>query len=92
MNVKSANLSIGESKQLKAKAVPTKNTSTKIAWSSSNKKVAVVSSKGKVTGKATGTATITAKAADGSVVVTGENLDRDALAQAIEDLGFDVIE
>lgn len=66
LNVKSANLSIGESKQLKAKAVPTKNTSTKIAWSSSNKKVAVVSSKGKVTGKATGTATITAKAADGS--------------------------
>ena len=35
---------------------------------------------------------VTAKAADGSVVVTGENLDRDALAQAIEDLGFDVIE
>lgn len=66
LNVKSANLSIGESKQLKAKAVPTKNTSTKIAWSSSNKKVAVVSSKGKVTGKATGTAIITAKAADGS--------------------------
>lgn len=66
LNAKSANLSIGESKQLKAKAVPTKNTSTKIAWSSSNKKVAVVSSKGKVTGKATGTATITAKAADGS--------------------------
>ena len=35
---------------------------------------------------------VTAKAADGSVVVTGENLDCDALAQAIEDLGFDVIE
>ena len=35
---------------------------------------------------------VTAKAADGSIVVTGENLDRDALAQAIEDLGFDVIE
>lgn len=35
---------------------------------------------------------VTAKAADGSVVVTGENLDRNALAQAIEDLGFDVIE
>lgn len=66
LNVKKANLSIGETKQLKAKATPKKNTSTKIAWSSSNKKVAVVSSKGKVTGKATGTATITAKAADGS--------------------------
>ncbi len=66
LNVKSTSLAIGESKQLKAKAVPKKNTSTKIAWSSSNKKVAVVSSNGKVTGKATGTAKITAKAADGS--------------------------
>lgn len=38
-----------------------------------------------------GVASVTAHAADGSVVVTGENLDRDALAQAIEDLGFDVL-
>lgn len=66
LNAKNASLSIGETKQLKAKATPTKNTSTKIAWTSSNKKVAVVSSKGKVTAKAAGTATITAKAADGS--------------------------
>ncbi len=39
-----------------------------------------------------GVASVKACAADGSVVVAGENLDRDALAQAIEDLGFDVIE
>ena len=39
-----------------------------------------------------GVSAVTASAVDGSVVVTGENLDRDALAQAIEDLGFDVIE
>jgi copper chaperone len=38
-----------------------------------------------------GVASVTAQAADGSVVVTGENLDRDTLAQAIEDLGFDVL-
>lgn len=39
-----------------------------------------------------GVSSVTASAADGSVVVAGEGLDRDALAAAIEDLGFDVIE
>ncbi len=39
-----------------------------------------------------GVQSVVAKAADGSVVVNGDNLDRDALAQAIEDLGYDVIE
>lgn len=38
-----------------------------------------------------GVSSVTAIAADGAVVVNGENLDRDALAQAIEDLGFDVL-
>lgn len=38
-----------------------------------------------------GVASVTACAADGSVVVTGENLEKDALIQAIEDLGFDVL-
>lgn len=39
-----------------------------------------------------GVHSVVASAADGSVVITGEGLDRDALAAAIEDLGFDVIE
>lgn len=43
---------------LKATALP----SSKITWSSSNKKIATVSSKGKITGKKTGTVTITATA------------------------------
>lgn len=38
-----------------------KNTSQKVKWSTSNKKVAIVTSKGKVTAKGKGTATITAK-------------------------------
>ena len=37
----------------------------KITWTSSNKKVATVSSKGKVTAKKAGTATITAKTSNG---------------------------
>jgi hypothetical protein len=43
-------------------------TSKKITWSSSNKKVATVSSKGKVTAKGKGTATITAKTSTGDKV------------------------
>lgn len=59
-------LQAGGKKTLKATVSPTKNVSKKIAWTSSNKKVATVSSKGVVKGIADGKATITAKATDGS--------------------------
>ena len=49
-------LYVGESYSLKLK-----NNKKKIKWSTSNKKVATVSSKGKVKGKKKGSATITAK-------------------------------
>ena len=39
-----------------------------------------------------GVSSVGATASDGAVVVNGENLNRDELAQAIEDLGYDVIE
>ena len=57
--------------QLVATQTPTKadaNHTLKntITWTSSNKKIATVSTKGKVTGVKTGTATITAKSADGT--------------------------
>ena len=57
--------------QLVATQTPTKadaNHTLKntITWTSSNKKIATVSTKGKVKGVKTGTATITAKSADGS--------------------------
>lgn len=50
-------LEIGESYQLKVK-----NTSSKVKWSSSNKKVVKVSSKGVLTPKSVGSAKVTAKA------------------------------
>jgi len=56
LNKTKATLYIGKTTTLKVKG-----TSEKVTWTSSNKKVATVSSKGKVTGKKTGTATITAK-------------------------------
>lgn len=58
-------LAVGGKKKLKASVTP-KNASKKIEWTSSKKKVATVSSSGLVKGKKTGTAVITAKAADGS--------------------------
>lgn len=66
LNATKATLAVGGKKTLKATVTPKKNTSNKIAWSSSKKKVATVSAKGVVKGKKEGTATITAKAADGS--------------------------
>lgn len=58
-------LSVGGKKKLKATVTP-KQASKKIEWTSSKTKVATVSSTGLVKGKKAGTATITAKAADGS--------------------------
>lgn len=66
LNTSNFVLSAGGSKKLKAAVTPKKNTCTKVVWSSSNKKVARVSSTGVVKGIKDGTATITATAADGS--------------------------
>ncbi len=66
LNKKTASVAVGGKVKLKATVSPTKNVSKKIQWTSSRKKVATVSSKGVVKGKKEGTATITAKAADGS--------------------------
>ena len=66
LNTKNFVLSAGGSKKLKATVTPKKNTCTKVVWSSSNKKVAKVSSKGVVKALKDGKAKITAKAADGS--------------------------
>ncbi len=58
---KKATVYVGAKKQLKVTKAP-KNTTAKITWKSSNKKVATVSSKGAVKGVKAGTATITASA------------------------------
>lgn len=55
----------GSSVQLKATVTPTNATNQKVTYTSSNTKVANVSSDGKVTAKSVGTATITAKSANG---------------------------
>ena len=57
---KKLSMTVGEKKVLKVKYKPAKS-KAKIVWSSSKKKVAKVSKKGKVTAKSEGSAVITAK-------------------------------
>lgn len=56
LNKKKITLTVGKTYKLKVTG-----TKKKVKWSSSNKKIATVNSKGKVTAKKKGTATITAK-------------------------------
>ncbi len=56
----------GKSYQLKAVCYPTKANVKTILWKTSNKKIATVNSKGKVTAKKKGSCYITASARDGS--------------------------
>ncbi|MGN0466780.1 MAG: Ig domain-containing protein [Lachnospiraceae bacterium] len=63
----SKTLYVGDDSTLKAKVTPS---SRKVIWSSSNTKIATISSSGKVTAKKAGTVTITAKIKDTSIKKT----------------------
>lgn len=85
-------LNLKQSKTLKATVYPTNTTNKKISWSSSNTKVATVTSAGVVTGKSVGSAIIYAKSAAGGVVgqcnvrvvkpVTGVTLNKKSVTLA----------
>ena len=66
LNKTSATLTQGQTLTLKATVTPGNATNKAVAWSSSNTKIATVSSTGKITAKTSGTVTITCKAKDGS--------------------------
>ncbi len=59
-------VAVGKTTKLVATVTPNNASNKKVVWSSSNKRIATVSSKGIVKGRKNGTVTITAKAADGS--------------------------
>ena len=65
LNRKTKTLGVQETYTLKSTLVPKYAKTSKITWSSSNKKVASVNSRGKITAKKTGTATITVRTANG---------------------------
>ena len=67
-----SNITIAKAQKLKltASIAPASASNKKVTWTSSNKRVATVSSSGVVTGKGAGTAEITCKARDGSGVVS----------------------
>lgn len=65
LNVKKKTIAAGESYTLKATIKPSSMSDSKLTWTSSNKKVATVSSHGVVTAKKVGTATITVKSSNG---------------------------
>lgn len=66
LSAKTKTIKKGKSVTVKATFTPVKGISKELTWTSSNKKIATVNSKGKVTGKKKGTVKITAKAKDGS--------------------------
>ena len=69
LNKKSLTLKVGKSKTLKATIEPADALNKKLAWSSSDKSVAKVNSKGKVTAVGTGECVITCKSKDGGARV-----------------------
>lgn len=66
LSKKSVVLVKGRSTTVKVKVSPTNATNKKLKWTTSNSKVAVVNSQGKITAKGKGTATIKVMALDGS--------------------------
>lgn len=87
LNKTSLTLAVNESSTVTATVTPSGATNKNVTWSSDNTKVATVSSKGVITGKADGTAVITVTTEDGkytasvtvtvkTVAVTGVSLNK----------------
>ena len=93
LNVKKKTVETGDSFTLKYTLNPSNPTNSKVKWSSSNKKVAVVNKKGVVEAVGLGTAKITVKTSDGGYTavctvtvvkkVTGVKLNRSSLVLSV---------
>ena len=65
LNKNSTELQVGKEEKLLATIEPTNTTNKAVTWTTSNEKIAIVDKEGKVTAKAEGEATITAKTVNG---------------------------
>lgn len=65
LDYSSVSLNVGKTKTLTAKVKPSSVSNSSVKWTSSNKKVATVNKKGKITAVSAGTAVIKAKSGDG---------------------------
>ncbi len=96
LNKKAVTKTVGETEQLKATVLPANATNKAVTWSSSNKAIATVNSKGLVTAKKKGKATITVTTKDGNkkatctvtvkakvVKVTGVKLNKKAVTKTV---------
>ncbi len=88
LSAKKKTLVIGDTYQLKPKVLPENTTNKKVTYQSSDKKIATVTSKGKVKAIKKGTVTITIKSTDGSkkkavckITVKGKPVKSITLAQ-----------
>lgn len=70
IDISSATLEVGATKQVNANVVPTNASNKNIIWSSSSTGVASVSASGLITAKSGGSCTITAKTSDGGFTKT----------------------
>ena len=70
LNKTSGTLEVGDTYTLKATVKPSDASNQSVKWSSSNKKVATVSSSGKITAVGKGAVTITCKTVDGNKTAT----------------------
>lgn len=84
VNKTSLTMTTGKTGQLTATVSPSDSTDKTVKWSTSNKKIATVSNKGKVTGKSKGTAIITATVKDAKTVKVKVTVKAPIVAKSVK--------
>ncbi|WP_186579861.1 S8 family serine peptidase [Aquibacillus kalidii] len=84
VNKSSLSVVVGNSSTIKATVSPSDSTEKTVKWKSSNTKIATVDSKGKVTGKSNGTATITATVKGAKEIKVKVTVNRPVAAKSVK--------
>lgn len=92
VDIVSATLEVGATKQVNASVIPTNASNKNIVWNSSNTSIATISASGLITAKASGSCTITARTSDGGFTKTINVTVTQAPIQTIPVTGIEVDE